>query len=212
MRLTHRRQVVLAVVLAGIAGFVDAIGFVHLGGYFVSFMSGNTTRLAAGTAQEQGEVVAVTAALLAAFFLGVVVGAITALIGPPRSAVLWVVTATQAAAAILAQFGFATAGLILMASSMGMLNSVFQRHGEVTVGLTYMTGTLVKAGQRLVDAFNGGPRWLWLRYILLWAGLAVGALCGAVAYRILSIQVLWLAVGLTLAAAAVTTFRTPGAG
>ena len=39
------RQKALAYVLAGIAGYVDAMGFRHLGGVFVSFMSGNTTRL-----------------------------------------------------------------------------------------------------------------------------------------------------------------------
>lgn len=38
----------LAFSLAGLAGFVDAIGFLALGGYFASFMSGNSTRLAVG--------------------------------------------------------------------------------------------------------------------------------------------------------------------
>lgn len=32
--------------LSFLAGFVDALGFIHLGGYFVSFMSGNSTRMA----------------------------------------------------------------------------------------------------------------------------------------------------------------------
>ncbi|MDA0743603.1 MAG: DUF1275 family protein, partial [Proteobacteria bacterium] len=27
--------------LAGLAGYVDSLGFLHLGGVFVSFMSGN---------------------------------------------------------------------------------------------------------------------------------------------------------------------------
>ncbi|MBU2342478.1 MAG: DUF1275 family protein, partial [Alphaproteobacteria bacterium] len=35
----------LAIGLAGLAGLVDATGFVVAGGYFTSFMSGNTTRL-----------------------------------------------------------------------------------------------------------------------------------------------------------------------
>jgi hypothetical protein len=34
-----------AMALAGMAGFVDAAGYLSAGGYFVSFMSGNTTRL-----------------------------------------------------------------------------------------------------------------------------------------------------------------------
>jgi hypothetical protein len=46
----HRRR--FAVALAALAGCVDAIGFLSADGYFVSFMSGNTTRLgvALGTA------------------------------------------------------------------------------------------------------------------------------------------------------------------
>lgn len=38
----------LAFCLAGLAGFVDAIGFLGSGGLFVSFMSGNSTRMAIG--------------------------------------------------------------------------------------------------------------------------------------------------------------------
>ncbi|MDM8353607.1 DUF1275 family protein, partial [Brevundimonas diminuta] len=37
--------------LAGLAGYVDSLGFLHLGGVFVSFMSGNTTRLAVNLAE-----------------------------------------------------------------------------------------------------------------------------------------------------------------
>ena len=46
----NRRR--FAVALAALAGCVDAIGFLSANGYFVSFMSGNTTRLgvALGTA------------------------------------------------------------------------------------------------------------------------------------------------------------------
>ncbi len=35
----------LAACLSALAGFVDAVGFMYLGGYFISFMSGNSTRL-----------------------------------------------------------------------------------------------------------------------------------------------------------------------
>jgi len=45
-----RRDQARAIGLAAIAGYVDAIAFVDLGGFFVSFMSGNSTRLAVGLA------------------------------------------------------------------------------------------------------------------------------------------------------------------
>jgi uncharacterized membrane protein YoaK (UPF0700 family) len=45
------RGLVLAVMLAGLAGMVDVIGYLHLKGLFVSFMSGNSTQLAAALGQ-----------------------------------------------------------------------------------------------------------------------------------------------------------------
>lgn len=42
------RTQALAAALAALAGYVDASGFLSTGGYFVSFMSGNSTRLGIG--------------------------------------------------------------------------------------------------------------------------------------------------------------------
>ena len=39
-----------AICLAALAGFVDALAYISLGGFFASFMSGNTTRLGVGLA------------------------------------------------------------------------------------------------------------------------------------------------------------------
>lgn len=47
MRDYRRGEHALAIYLSSITGFVDTIGFMYLGGYFLSFMSGNTTRLTA---------------------------------------------------------------------------------------------------------------------------------------------------------------------
>jgi uncharacterized membrane protein YoaK (UPF0700 family) len=44
--LVEVRGLVLAGWLAALAGIVDAIGYLHLGGLFVSYMSGNSTQLA----------------------------------------------------------------------------------------------------------------------------------------------------------------------
>ena len=41
--LDTRRNISLACALSALAGYVDAIGFLHLGGLYVSFMSGNST-------------------------------------------------------------------------------------------------------------------------------------------------------------------------
>jgi uncharacterized membrane protein YoaK (UPF0700 family) len=70
---------------------------------------------------------------------------------------------------------------------------VFEREGEVHIGLTYMTGTLVKFGQHLTYALCGGEGSAWRSYLLLWLGLAGGAVTGALAHPWLGLGGLWLA-------------------
>src|SRR3546814_12273361 len=61
-----------AVLLAVLAGFVDAIAYISLGGFFASFMSGNTTRLGVGLATGTAADAWNAGALILAFLCGVV--------------------------------------------------------------------------------------------------------------------------------------------
>ncbi|MBE7184686.1 MAG: DUF1275 domain-containing protein [Methylobacterium mesophilicum] len=194
---TDKRHWGLAVCLASLAGYVDAIGFLKLGGLFVSFMSGNSTRLAVGVATNSA--IAVTAAsLIGAFLLGVVLGALIAhRAGAWRKpAVLVFVSALLAGAAGLDRLGDDAWSPLAMALAMGAANCVFQRNGEVSIGVTYMTGTLVKLGQRLASALLGGERFVWVPYLMLWCGLVAGALAGASLYPLVGANSLWGAAGL----------------
>ena len=194
----------LAVALSALAGYVDAVGFLRVGGYFVSFMSGNSTRLAVDLAAGAPSAF-IPAALTAAFMAGVVTGSLagTAAAGRRRPLVLLLVAAILAIAAALATTGKTRWVVALMAAAMGAENAVFEHDGEVRIGLTYMTGTLVKCGQRLAAALLGGPRWDWTPYLLQWLGLLAGAIAGALAYATLGMAALWIAVaGILLAAAA----------
>jgi uncharacterized membrane protein YoaK (UPF0700 family) len=182
----------LAAGLSALAGFVDAVGFIKLGGFFVSFMSGNSTRLAVALAQGGA---LIGGALIAIFVTGVVLGSLTGrLAGDNRAAaVLALVSLLLALAAGLGLAGFAPAAITAMALAMGAENAVFERDGEVQIGLTYMTGTLVKLGQRITAALLGGDRWAWAPYLLLWLGLVAGAVAGAQAYAHFGLGSLWFA-------------------
>jgi len=72
-----------------------------------------------------------------------------------------------ALAALLAQPGFAPPAITAMVMAMGVENAVFERDSEVHIGLTYMTGTLVKVGQRLAGALLGGDWLAWFPYLML---------------------------------------------
>lgn len=208
MRRYDRRQRLLAAGLAALAGFVDALGFLRLDGKFVSFMSGNSTRMAVGIEARTVDTVMV-AALIASFVVGVMAGAIVARTSGRwrKPIVLGLVTIfLTVAAAVASVTPDARVPTLLMAAAMGAANDVFLRDGEVSVAVTYMTGTLVKFGQHLAAACTGGPIAACLPYLILWFSLVGGAVIGAAVYPALELQALWIAAGvagvLTIAARA----------
>ena len=205
----RRRDVALAAGLSAVADYVDAIGFLKLGGFFVSFMSGNSTRLGVGIATGQWAMVRTALALVGLFVAGVVLGALVARkVGETRrSAVLALEAALLALAAALISAGFDSAGIAAMVLAMGAENAVFQRNGDVGVGLTYMTGALVKIGQRIAAALTGGDRWAWGPYALLWVGLSLGGALGAAAYLRFGVLALWAAAGVVATLAAIKAWR-----
>jgi uncharacterized membrane protein YoaK (UPF0700 family) len=80
---------------------------------------------------------------------------------------------------------------------------VFQIHGGCGLGLTYVTGALVKVGQLAAVALTGGARWGWVSNLLLWAALVAGSLCGASAYHWINLAAIWFAAGSALALSAI---------
>src|ERR1700737_386079 len=156
--LDSRRNVALACALSALAGYVDAIGFIHLGGLFVAFMSGNSTRMGVSLAEGQWWSAAKSLGLIALFVVGAAGGSLRGL------------------------------------------------------GLTYVTGALVKIGQLAAMALTGGPRWGWVPNLLLWAALVAGSFCGALAYGRINLAAIWFAAGAALALSAMVVFLTPSRG
>lgn len=195
-----RRRQVLAIALAGLAGFIDAAGFLAADGYFVSFMSGNTTRLGVNLAAAP-QVAGIPALLICGFVVGVAAGSVVAIRAGTRRkpAVLALVCALLMGAALARDAGLHAATLGLLVLAMGALNATFQRGGEVAVGLTYMTGALVRLGQALAGYALGERRNGWAPFIALWCGLAVGAVLGAFAWSHVAVAALWLGAGWALA-------------
>lgn len=212
MRTLDRQRRNLAYGAACIAGFVDATGFLAASGYFVSFMSGNTTRLGADLASAF-PTAWVPAALIAGFVVGVIGGALLAEAAQARRkvAVLTLTAVLLTLAATGATLGAPEiAIMLLLATAMGALNNTFQRDGEVAVGLTYMTGALVRMGQGIAARLTGRSDDGWLAWFGLWLALAGGALGGALAWRAIGMTGLWIAaIATALLAAIAGRIRVP---
>jgi len=212
--LDSRRNVALACALSALAGYVDAIGFIHLGGLFVAFMSGNSTRMGVSLAEGQWWSAAKSLGLIALFVVGAAGGSLMVLgRGMNRQpGVLLAEALLLAAAALCYAIDLSNAAVAAMVLAMGLENAVFQIRGGAGLGLTYVTGALVKIGQLAAMALTGGPRWGWVPNLLLWAALVAGSFCGALAYGRINLAAIWFAAGAALALSAMVVFLTPSRG
>ena len=192
-------QRLFAYAVAGLAGFVDVTGYLHLNGYFVSFMTGNTTLLARDMA-EGAHRVAVPALLIAGFVIGVTIGT---LVGDRwaarrKAVVSGMVAAMLVSAALARVIDLNPLSLALLVFAMGALNTVMSGNRANPVGLTYMTGALVRTGQLLAERLAGDRSANPLLFAGLWASLLAGALCGALVGLNLGAASLWVAGGFAL--------------
>lgn len=207
--LNTRSNLALACTLSGLAGYVDGIGYIHLGGLFVSFMSGNSTRLGVMMAQLDWPGAIQAIGLIALFVAGAGAGSLIGRgRGKHRQWLLLLVEALLLAGAATAYAydrpQIAIAAIVL---AMGLENAVFQADGGTTgLGLTYMTGTLVRVGQLLAAALTGGARWAWLPNLLLWAALVAGAALGALAYQGFNLSAVWFGAATAALTSAIAGF------
>ena len=209
--LDSRRNIALACALSALAGYVDGIGFLQLGGLFVSFMSGNSTRLGVSLAQARWLEAAQALGLILLFVAGAAAGSLIVLgRGVDRQPLLLLVEALLlGASALCYTFGLPGVAIAAIVLAMGLENAVFQIEGGAGLGLTYVTGALVKVGQLVAVALSGGARWGWVPNLLLWAALVVGVLCGALSYHWVNLAAIWFAAAVALALSGMSAFLTP---
>ncbi len=203
--LDSHRNVALACALSALAGYVDGIGFLHLGGLFVSFMSGNSTRMGVSLAEGEWQSAAEALGLIVLFVIGAAAGSLIVLgRGAHRQPMLLLVEALLlAAAALFYTFGYSALPVAAIVLAMGLENAVFQAGGGGGLGLTYVTGALIKAGQLIAVALSGGARWAWAPNVWLWAALVAGSMGGALAYHWINLAAIWFAAGAALALSAI---------
>jgi uncharacterized membrane protein YoaK (UPF0700 family) len=203
--LDTRRNIALACALSALAGYVDGIGYLYLGGLFVSFMSGNSTRMGVNLAQGQWMNAAEAFGVILLFVIGAAAGSLMVLgRGVHRQPwVLLVEALLLVAAGFADMFAMPNTAIAAIVLAMGLENAVFQIEGGGGLGVTYVTGALVKVGQLAAAALTGGARWGWVPNLLLWAALVAGSACGALAYYWINLAAIWFAAGSALVLSAI---------
>ncbi len=142
--------------------------------------------------------------LIVLFVAGAAAGSLIVLsrIAHRQPLILLVEALLLAAAAGAYAYGLPATAVAAIVLAMGLENAVFQLEGGAGLGLTYVTGALVKAGQLIAAALTGGAGWAWLPNLLLWAALVAGALLGALAYRWINLAAVWFAAATAFALSA----------
>jgi uncharacterized membrane protein YoaK (UPF0700 family) len=210
---------VVALLLAALAGWVDAAGLANSGHVFLSFMSGDTTDLAVSLTQQDWDKAGTIGAVLALFVAGVTTGELLEpLVGRRgQSAVLGVEALLLAAGAALhlpevagpdAATGFIS--LYPAVFAMGLQNATMHRAGGISIGLTYVTGTLVQVGRAVARVLRGGGEGRIIsKYLGIWISLATGALLGTLALSVSSFIAMAVAAGVAALLAVVTAISRP---
>jgi uncharacterized membrane protein YoaK (UPF0700 family) len=189
--LREMRGLVLAGLLSALAGVVDAIGYLHLGGLFVSYMSGNSTQLAVAVGQGSHSEAGTIAELIAIFVLGAAAGQVLSDLSG-RWRMTWVLSGVTILLAIAGVLATAVEPMVL---AMGALNASMRRAGNIPVSLTFVTGMLVRFGQGLGDFLIGRATGLnWLMQAAPWVGLITGAILGTIAYGRIGEAAIWFPV------------------
>jgi uncharacterized membrane protein YoaK (UPF0700 family) len=177
----------LSWVLAALAGVLGATAFTHSAGYFVTFMTGNAQRAVLGYFRHDVRLAISAGVLMACFVAGVVVASVCRRhfwTGHPHGPTMLATFSLVAATVVdVIDEGWGEqmldfAPIMLVVFGVGALNTSFVKDGEVSVPLSYVTGTLVKMGQGIERHIAGGTAAEWLGYFLLFASFMFGGAIG----------------------------------
>jgi uncharacterized membrane protein YoaK (UPF0700 family) len=153
-RLEGGPRVIWAALLAGIAGYVDVICFLRLGGAFAANMTGNLVAIGIEAAAGRWLRAAWIASLPVAFLLGVLAAR---LVLRAHRSTRFSLLIEAAVIALSASGLLGLAAVPLLSAAMAMQNEAV-RHGVVAVNVGFVTGDIQQLGERLIAETVPGPQ------------------------------------------------------
>lgn len=171
------------VLLTAVAGFVDAVGFIELGGFFASFMSGASISFGVGFSENDWPAVHRAGLLIGTFVAAATTSSVASGMmrcwGLPTA--LFLEAACLSCAIGMIETGWTPAAAVVpVVAAMGVQNTALRPVAGVRLGVTFMTGTLVSLSQALGRSLILRARWWdWLPHALTWCFFVAGASGGA---------------------------------
>jgi uncharacterized membrane protein YoaK (UPF0700 family) len=169
----------------------DAIGFMATGD-FVSFMSGNTTRLAVAISNGEVSLIGRLSALVLAFIAGNALGIVISRLSGRRAITLLLLLAAMLSVSASLPHAGQTLALLIGIVAMGMLNAVVEQVNGLPIGLTYVTGALSRFGRGLGRWLIGERRNGWRVQLVPWTGMFFGAVLGALLEQRMGLSALYV--------------------
>ncbi|WP_326983104.1 YoaK family protein [Chryseobacterium sp. MYb264] len=176
----------LAILLAFVAGYMDATGIIKWKTY-VSFMSGNTTQLGTSIYSEKWGIIITSATVISCFLLGIYSGTCLALWKKIRIKTLsfFIVAGILMVYSVGSYFYEITSLLSIgiMGFSMGIMNTIVTSVGNLKVNTDFVTGTLnslAKNAALFSMSNDKEERKVYrdnaIHLLLLWTGFVSGAI------------------------------------
>src|SRR5476649_396130 len=197
----------LVATLSVLAGMTDAIGFMASGD-FVSFMSGNTTRLAVAISAGDLGLTGRLLLLVATFVVGNALGVVISRLSRRHALPLLLCIAALLCGGGVCPFDDTLPALLAAIVAMGMLNAAVEEVNGLPVGLTYVTGALSRFGRGLGRWMLGERRNGWRVQLIPWSGMFAGAILGAVLEHHLGLKSLFVS-GLLAGAVGLLSLKIP---
>ena len=210
----------LGLVLTAVAGWVAAVGFLEIGGLYVSFVSGNTVQIGLNVERAYWPLVTRSGTAVGLFILGSVCGGLVQMgsprWSPPVTLLIEAVAIATGAYLLWMLPDWPHALIACLAFGMGLQNHAVAKSRQDGAGTTFVTGVLFRAGDAFARRLAGRDRTgLWIASLVVAAafaaGAAGGAFCESRLHRASLLPVAALLGVLALASLLREAFRTPGA-
>jgi oxalate decarboxylase len=173
------RPIAFSLLLTGLAGFVDAIGLLHLNHLYVSFMSGNSTHFGLALAQVSIAEVLWIAFFISSFVAGAALGTwvIDRSQTAPSLSALYAEASIFLIAILLERYLSFASCLLAITVAMGLQNALHRTILGADIGRSFVTGALFNLGQSIAR-ISRSPREIYTAALNAASWLAF--ICGAV--------------------------------